>query len=549
MFTPASLFSRILQFFLVAPSLVEPIVSLGDATVVGISHGQGITQAFLGIPFATAPRFNLPVPVGSYSGQIDATEYGPACIQQNVTATATKAMLDIMAQRNIRIPVPENQSEECLSINVIRPATATPNSQLPVVAWIYGGGFLIGDSETWDTMGRLMVEKSIENREDVIFVSFNYRVSAYGFLAGSQVKTDRAGNIGLRDQRAALHWVQKYISSFGGDPSKVILWGQSAGGTSAIFQMLAHDGNNSGLFRGVFSQSGAPLPVGDITNGQDHFDDLAEKAGCGGEADKLLCLRTVSLKDIRAAVDATDSFFSNKSLVLSWPPRADGEFLTDTPYKLIQDGKIAQVPLVAGNVDDEGTLFSLSTVYQILTAPKFISWVEAIWAPDMTEAESQNLTTQYPNNIFAGSPFNTGILNALNTQYKRVAAFQGDIIFQAPRRFFAQELSKAGSNVWVYLSQQYKKAPILGSSHGSDVNVTSHVYLMNEYVPKFANYLNPNLGGNVTVWPTYDHTDPKLYLFPKQDDKGNKPPPQVADDNHRSLPFAFLTELAKKYPL
>ncbi|KAF9441627.1 alpha/beta-hydrolase [Macrolepiota fuliginosa MF-IS2] len=551
MFTLASLFSSALSFFLVTHNYVGPTASLGDTTVVGISHNQGATQAFLGIPFAKAPRFSPPAPHEPYPKQIDATEYGPACIQQNVTATATQAMLNVMALLNITVPVPKSQHEECLSVNIIRPSTATPNSQLPVAVFIYGGGFLFGDSETWDAMGRLMVEKSIENREDTIFVSFNYRLSAYGFIAGSQVKAEHAGNIGLRDQRAVLHWLQKHIGSFGGDPSKVILWGQSAGGTSASFQMLAYDGDNSDLFRGVFSQSGAPLPLGDIENGQHHFDDLAEKAGCGEENDKLLCLRTVPLESLRAAVDATDSFLSNKTLVLSWPPRADGEFLTDTPYQLIQDRKIAQVPLVIGNVDDEGTLFSLPTLGQIVNGPGFTSWVRAIWAPDLTDPETRSLSVHYPNNVFSGSPFDTGLNNTLNnTQYKRVSAFQGDMVFQAPRRFFAHELSQAGrDNVWVYLSKQYKATPVMGSSHGSDVNVNNGIYLMNEHVSKFANYLNPNLGGNSIIWPTYDHTDPQLYLFPKEDDGGNKPPPQIANDDHRALPFAFLTELAKKYPL
>jgi len=286
-----------------------------------------------------------------------------------------------------------------------------------------------------------------------------------------------------------------------------------------------------------------------MERGQVHFDDLAERAGCGASPDKLQCLRTVDIEDLTAAIDASDSFFSEKSLVLSWPPRADGEFLTKPPYELVAEGKIAQVPLVTGNVDDEGTLFSLAPVDDVTNADEFMEWFETHWAPNATQAEKTTLIARYPNNRGDGSPFGTGDLNAINSQYKRVAAFQGDLVFQAPRRFFTKQLSEAGrEDVWVYLSRRGKTTPYLGAFHGTDVNVKDKIYLLNDYVSKFANHLNPNLGGNATVWPTYDHEDPKLYLIPMAG-FGTPPPPRVEPDNHRVLPFEFLTELAKRHPL
>lgn len=559
MFNPSVLLSRALQ---IVVSLYggesAPIVSLGSATIIGVNNQDSpATQSFLGIPFAAAPRFDLPRPVPAYVGNIDASAYGPACIQQDVMATVAPIMKVIMGWLKIKnlIPVPEKQSEDCLSISIVRPATATSSSRLPVVAWIYGGGFLFGDSQTWHSMGEALVEKSIEKGEDVIYVSFNYRLSAYGFLAGHAMKESDAGNVGLQDQREALRWIQKYIHNFGGDPERVILWGESAGAISASLHMLAHDGDTSGLFHGVFAHSGGPPPVTGLEKGQPQFDALANAVGCddkGKELEKLQCLRSIPLEKLRAAVDATDGILSNKSLVLTWHPRADGKFLTDNPYKLIEQGKFSRVPLVTGNVDDEGTLFTLALMGDLFYGNETMAWIKKNWAP-ITEKEQVLLNTYYPDDGgVSGSPFNTPRWDTWpgNKQYKRVAAFQGDMVFQAPRRFFAQGLCN-NTKVWVYLSKQWKDVFVLGSHHGSDFNIKESQYLALEYVSKFANSFDPNLGGDVKPWPLYQHPNPKLYLFPKKEDKDDKsfPPPEVTYDDHREGGFKFLTELAKKYPL
>ncbi|KAF9483724.1 alpha/beta-hydrolase [Pholiota conissans] len=552
MLNPLSWFGPLLQIISTIEDPTAPTVTLDNVVVTGKTLDN--VDSFLGIPFANAPRFGLPEPI-TYTEDIDATKYASSCVQHNLTVTATAAMLEFMENKDITLPVPEDQDESCLSINVIRPSTATETSNLPVVVWFYGGGFLIGDSETWDEMGNALVRKSVTAQEDTIYVSFNYRLSAYGFLGGDEVQAAGVGNLGLRDQREALKWVQQYISAFGGNPNKVILWGQSAGAISASLQMLAYNGSHENLFHGVFLQSGAPLPLGNISRGQDAFESLAAAVGCTGSA-KLECMRQVPFAELKAAVDATDGVFSESALLLSWRPSADGSFLLGNPQNLVQEGKVADVHVVAGNMDDEGTLFSIGKIGSIKTDAQFTEWIKSSWIPDATDAEKANVTDhQYINDVSKGSPFGTNTLNQYNsnTQYKRIAAFQGDMVFQAPRRFFVKELAgqtERQSHIWVYL-RRGAKLPIIGSVHGGDVgeNVANH-NLLTDYVIKFANNLDPNLGtAGVLAWPKYTQAAPKSYLFPVIVLGFPAPKPKVEDDDHRDIPFSVLSEMGLKYPI
>jgi acetylcholinesterase len=176
-------------------------------------------------------------------------------------------------------------------------------------------------------------------------------------------------------------------------------WGASAGAMSVGLQMVANDGNSDGLFRAAFMQSGSPLPVGDILGGQKYYDALVSETGCSSASDTLQCLREVPYETLLDAMNQSPNLFSYQvslvemswgmyaddrvsfeSLVMAWQPRADGVFLTDDPQKLVQQGLVADVPFVTGgsqsltaffpvlithtigDCDDEGTLFSFSTL-------------------------------------------------------------------------------------------------------------------------------------------------------------------------------------------
>lgn len=148
--------------------------------------------------------------------------------------------------------------ENCLTVNVQRPSGTTSSSKLPVVYWIFGGGFEFGSTQTYDATD--FIQKSVSLGKDVIYVSVNYRVGGFGFLAGSALADEGSTNLGLRDQRLGLEWVADNIAAFGGDPTKVTIWVESAGSISVFDQTVINGGDNTyngqALFRGAIMDSG-----------------------------------------------------------------------------------------------------------------------------------------------------------------------------------------------------------------------------------------------------------------------------------------------------
>uniref|UniRef100_A0A8H7XML8 Carboxylic ester hydrolase n=1 Tax=Psilocybe cubensis TaxID=181762 RepID=A0A8H7XML8_PSICU len=392
-----------------------------------------------------------------------------------------------------------------------------------------------------DAQATRTVEKSISAGTPIIFVTMNYRLSAYGFLAGSEVHNEGIGNFGLYDQRVALKWIQTYIHAFGGDSTRVTILGQSAGAISASLQMLAFGGDTQGLFHGAFMQSGAPVPVDSMLNGQGVYDLISSKTGCDKTLDSLKCLREIPLEQLKSAVDASPNFVGPEGLHLAWPPRADGIFLQEAPMKQILAGKVSSIPIVSGNCDDEGTGFSISPLLAIhvLTEDSYRGWIRDVWLPNATEDELSKLWDYYPADPTQGSPFDTGLNNTIYTNYKRVSAFQGDIVFQAPRRFMLKHIASK-QKVWSYLSKRLKLSGPLGSDHGSDLRVN----LTDPYVISFVNTLNPNVDGT-TAWPEYTNDTPNMLTF--YDDP--LPSPNVTQDTYRLLPMEYLSNLSLAYPI
>jgi len=526
-------------------SATGPTIKLDAGTFTG-SSSSGVDK-FLGIPFALSPtgsrRFALPVANDPYNGTYSATSFGFACPQQAVTIpNLNGAVGDIVNYAvNQVFSAIYPQSEDCLTINVIKPSTATPTSKLPVLAWIFGGGFELGSPNMYD--GTSLVSRSVSLGSPVIYLSMNYRVSAFGFLAGKEVKSAGIGNLGLQDQRLALKWIQKYISAFGGDPTKVTIWGESAGAISVAMQMIANNGNHEGLFRGGIMQSGSPIPVGDITNGQKYYDAIVAQTGCSKASDTLSCLRTVPYSTLKKAVDASPSIFSYESLRLAYLPRADGVFLTDTPQHLVANGAVAKVPFITGDCDDEGTLFSLSTL-NITTSAQLRTWIQDNYLPKASLSEIDQLLTLYTDKISEGSPFGTGSLNAITPQFKRIAAIQGDLVFQAARRFFLDNVSSK-QNTWSFLSKRGKGIPVLGALHASDLLNSYFGGELVDYFIRFTNNLDPNVGsGSGIYWPKYDTSTRLLNTF-----LDGFIPQTITTDTYRKDGMDYLTKLGLSYPI
>jgi acetylcholinesterase len=325
------------------------------------------------------------------------------------------------------------------------------------------GGFQAGD--TSNNPGNTVVERAIALNEPIIYVSANYRLSALGFLGGKEVKAAGIGNAGLRDQRFAMEWVQEHITSFGGDPKRVTIWGESAGAVSVGLHHIVNNGVQGNLFRSAIMESGSPLLLRPITDNQPFFNQLVADTGCASARDAIACLRTVPFANLSAAINLTPNIFSFQSLQLTWQPTVDGVFITRNPQLSVQKGLFSKVPIITGDCDDEGTLFSLTTL-NITDNAEFLNYIETNYG--IPQSQSAALQQAYPDDVTQGSPFDTGTANAITPEFKRIAAIQGDLIFQAPRRFFLEAMSKT-QKTFAFLSKRGKATPGLGAFHSSDI--------------------------------------------------------------------------------
>ncbi|KAF8272611.1 Alpha/Beta hydrolase protein [Lactarius quietus] len=528
-----------------------PIVTLDSGTFIGTTANG--TNKFLGIPFAQPPvgnlRFRLPQALGPYVGKSNATTYGLSCPQQTTTFPIVNGFPQESLDALSRLPGAEItlvDGEDCLYLNVIAPAHARPASNLPVVVWIYGGGYETGSTTLYD--GTVIVNRSIALQQPVIYVSMNYRLSAFGFLASQEVKDAGVGNLGLWDrecsdsriidivisdftERLALRWLQNYICEFGGDPSKVTIWGQSAGAVSAALHMVTNGGNNEGLFRAAFMQSGSTPP-----SGPTYYDFLVERTNCSGSPDTLACLREAPYDELKAAMDDTPSAFSYQSLALVWLPRVDGVFLVDDPQKLVQQGIVARIPVVSGNCDDEGTLYSLSQL-NVTTDAELRTYLLEFFLSGLPDAQMDELLTLYPQNVSLGSPYDTGTQNALTPESKRIASIIGDLVFQTPRRFFVQPYRTSrtlGRSVrciaFALMYARKSSSPHLPACRFSRSEqaheVSAHPWLVHQsdlpniygggdltdFLIRFATNLDPN-GVLSPEWPRYTPSSPRLMTF------------------------------------
>ncbi|KAJ7629013.1 Alpha/Beta hydrolase protein [Roridomyces roridus] len=528
-----------------------PTVTLDNATFTGTSSSQN-TDSFLGIPYAQPPvgdlRLRLPVRIANYTGNFSATAYGPWCMQHEMSLAQPISFPTLgvfYVNSTTAVTSAAGTAEDCLTVNVIRPNTATPSSQLPVVFWIYGGGFGIGGA-TFNGDGQVIVERSIAMGQPVIWVSLNHRLAAYGFLASEEIRAAGVGNLGLQDQREALRWVQRYIGSFGGDPTKVTLWGLSSGAISASFQMLTNGGNNEGLFCAAVMQSGAPLPVGGVEEGQAYYDDMVARTGCTNAPDTLECLRAVPGPEFKAAQDALPGFFAYQGLC-GYPffPHHDGTFLVDNPQALVRQGSVANVPFISSSCDDEGTGFSVDCPNNVTTEADFQKYLKDVCFKKADNSTIAQLAALYPADIPSGSPFNTSYNNALTPQFKRIAALVGDTLFQAPRRFFQNALS--GKQIqWTCLSKRVKDTPIVGSNHASDLPIAFGGELT-DYVINLATNLDPN-GETVPGWPERRAEAPNILVF-LDTFLGLGPRTKIDQDTYREDQMKALMALELQYPV
>ncbi|KAI1356541.1 carboxylesterase [Xylaria sp. FL0043] len=448
------------MFSLVGAICLSLLAGFGDSQVLTATLDYGTFQGAYNptynisywqkIPFAAPPvgqnRFRAPQPpLPITNGVYDSSQTFDMCPQRTV-----------------------NGSEDCLYLGLYgRPWTSDAPLR-PVVVTFYGGGFIQG-SASFTVPPSAYPILNVSEASDMIFVYPNYRVNAFGFLPGREIAADpfSDANAGLLDQDMALRWTRKYIDRFGGDPERITVWGQSAGGGSVLAQAIADHGSVDDDEKPLFRQALASSPFWpktyrvDAPEAQWRYDTLANMTGCAGP-ESLQCLKSVDVQTIRDANLAIVDAHQYTTASFEWGPVIDDVFLR-TPLSAataLQKGAIVAgygmynthegenfiPPGLKSSVDTGTPPFNSSVA-------SFDLWVSG-YLPGLSAAEVERLKDLYPE---AGSAEN---VVGYNDSYTRAGLIFRDSTLACPAYWMARS-ARDGS--WI---SEYTIAP---AQHASDV--------------------------------------------------------------------------------
>ncbi len=316
-----------------------------NGTVLGMQGGNARITVYKGVPFAKPPvgelRWREPQPAANWEGERPCYLFAPISMQEIPGGNK-----DNIYTREWHVNSDIPMSEDCLYLNIWTPAVS-PEEKLPVLIWIFGGGYQVGYPAEMEFDGEALAKRGI------VVVSVNYRVGAFGFLAHPALTAAQPAyptNFGLLDQQAGIRWVKRNIAAFGGDPGAITIAGQSAGGGSVMYQICCKD--NEGLIQRATAISGVvrdPYRSAFAGNGRT-IEDM-EKIG----ADFFTFLGMKTLEEARAidAVTLRDSYEAFRNGAMALGPCVDGVFNTADTYRIFADGKALNIPFMAGNTMDE----------------------------------------------------------------------------------------------------------------------------------------------------------------------------------------------------
>lgn len=418
-------------------STIAPTVQIKNGTVIGKHVDSYAQDHFLGIPFAQPPvgdlRFDMPKHVNqTWKKPLNATNYGPICFQY------------LLGLPLDPLDISYDQSEDCLTLNVVRPSGTTQQSKLPVLVYIYGGGFQEGGSADGRYNTSYMVKNSVNIGQPTIMVAMNYRLSGWGLLSGDTIQEQGLSNIALHDQRLALSWIQENIAAFGGDPSRVTLQGESAGAISIGYHLLANGGRDDGLFHAVICESGGPWFFGSYPSSVDletTYQSVLTAVNCTDASNTLACLRATPFEDLNA-IFAKSSFL----------PAVDGTIIPEYNSIALAKGNFIKVPLLIGTNTDEGKIFSGYGTNTTAETRAFMSSFSYINTKNNDTLDS--LLELYPeigsNSTHGQSDDTQNPPSPYGTQFTRVARYVGDTLFIAGRRYTCELWAQHGLPCYSY---------------------------------------------------------------------------------------------------
>jgi para-nitrobenzyl esterase len=525
-FKNSGLFIVLLGLILSAGACSSPPLT----TTVKVTGGtiEGVEQdgifSYKGIPFAAPPagdlRWKAPAPAEPWTGVKKADAFGPACMQ---------------AARSMGNTAPV--SEDCLYLNVWTPAKKQ-DEKIPVIYWIYGGGFSGGSTSTPMYDGTGFAKKG------VILVSGAYRVGPFGFLAHPELSREigkGSGTYGLQDMIAGLKWVQENIARFGGDSSNVTIFGHSAGGMAV--NMLSASPVAKGLFRRAICMSGgsfAPLQTSSQAVTGLGIPTLAVAESTGEEF-----LEKLGVADIKAA-RAFSAEEIQKSLGggmggggLRFRPVADGYIIPSDLYSIYQEGRFNDTPILIGNTSDElGSFRGRGNI----TAAKFEEQIKSQYGPladtilsvypHSTDAEAARSSTELSRDSMFG--WSTWTWARLQSEKGTGKAFEYYYDHHAP------DANGAGHGSDVPYAFQTLGGGPQGDPKPEDLKLSD---MISSYWVNFAKSGDPN-GPDLPEWPAFTENDQKVMVFDSE--PSARPVPNLEKLKAFDAYISWLREQAKQ---
>ncbi len=484
----------------------DPTCGTGTSTEPGVvittfgpirgATGTSVTS-YLGIPFAKPPvgdlRWRPPEPLACTSVEIDATAFGDACAQRGTDGAA-------------------KGSEDCLTLNVWAPSAATPSTPMPVMVFIHGGGNMTGSAADVVSGVHLYDGHTVAERGGVVIVTLQYRLNILGYLAHPTLALESphgaSGNYGLLDQIAGLTWVRDNIAAFGGDPGRVLLFGES-GGAADVCALVASP-QAAGLFSRAVIQSGGCTARTRATV-ESWGRDVIANTSCTGADDPLACLRNLPPGDLTAASSGMGP--SGGAIVPPAGPTIDGFVVPQDPVAAFAGGTHNRVPVVIGGNGDETA--SPMFGFPAMTEAEYATRVRAMFGT----ARGNLVLAQYPAADFSSPRW-------------AFVAVTTDSQFVCPARRHARALDAGQSEPvyrYLYTHRMSGTSALLGAAHGLELfYVFQTMSRLPDYTPSAADLAleqavlgywtrlaatgNPN-GSGAATWPAYDAAqDPYLDL-------------------------------------